>query len=280
MDHAEALELIEQAALEAGGLDRLMAGDTPIAAALAGHLAGCPDCTATLAATRRTIEALRVVAADSPSADLRQRTLALVAAVGRPRGPVSAEAPPRPGEASITEARSAASSREDRGSGRGPRLRVLAMIGAAAVFALLAAGSFVAADLQGQLEQTRVEAAHLRELYTEIEALLQQPEARAVALRSDDGALAGALVVDAASGRIAVLSDDLPVPAAGMEYRCWVELAGQREPVGRMWFQEGLAYWAGAAASVGEWPAGATFGVSLEAIDQPASEPAVLSGEL
>ena len=272
MDHAEALVLIEDAALEPGGLDRLMSGDTPESAALAGHLAGCPECTAALAATRRTAEALLLVAAETPAADLRARTLALVAEVGRPRGGLAdsgAGASAGPEEASARQAP----------AGR-PRRFVLAGLGAAAVFALLAAGSFVAADLQGQVERTRQEAAHLHDLYAEIETLLQQPTARLVALQSEAGKPAGALVLDTASNRIAVLSDDLGPPPSGMEYRCWVEADGQRQAVGRMWFEGGLAYWSGKHEGLAAWPAGASFGVSLEAIDQPASEPAVLSGQL
>jgi hypothetical protein len=274
MDHAEALALIEEAALELGGLDRLMSGDTPESAALAGHLAGCPECTAALAATRRTAEALLLVAAETPAADLRARTLALVAEVGRPRGDVVAEGTGDAGSAGATgpTARRATTA---------PRRRyVLAALGAAAVFALLAAGSFVAADLQGQLERTRQEAAHLHGLYAEIETLLQQPTARLVALQSEAGTPAGALVLDPTSKQIAVLSDDLPPPPAGMEYRCWVEANGQRQPVGRMWFEGGLAYWAGKNEAIAAWPRGASFGVSLEEIDQPASQPAVLSGQL
>ena len=44
MDHNDVRELLEDAAVEPGGLERLMAGDTPNAALVAGHLAGCADC--------------------------------------------------------------------------------------------------------------------------------------------------------------------------------------------------------------------------------------------
>ena len=54
MEHAEALERIEIAAAEPDGLDRLMAGDTADAAAVAGHLAGCPSCAEELVRIRRT----------------------------------------------------------------------------------------------------------------------------------------------------------------------------------------------------------------------------------
>ena len=53
MDHADALERIELAAAEPDGLERLMAGDTPDGAAVAGHLAGCESCQAQLVAIRR-----------------------------------------------------------------------------------------------------------------------------------------------------------------------------------------------------------------------------------
>ena len=42
MDHEETREQLELAALEPGGLERLMAGDTATAQAVAAHLAGCP----------------------------------------------------------------------------------------------------------------------------------------------------------------------------------------------------------------------------------------------
>ena len=44
IDHADVRELLELAAAEPGGLDRLAAGDTVDAAAVAGHLVGCPSC--------------------------------------------------------------------------------------------------------------------------------------------------------------------------------------------------------------------------------------------
>ena len=53
MDHDAAREQLELAAVEPGGLDRLMAGDTPTAQAVAGHLAGCPACTEELGRLQR-----------------------------------------------------------------------------------------------------------------------------------------------------------------------------------------------------------------------------------
>lgn len=271
MDHAEALRLIDEAALEPGGLERLMSGDTAESAALAGHVAGCEECSRELAAAQRIAHALQLVAEETPSPELRARTLALVAAVGRPRSVQAAAA----GEARV----------EPRPSGGLPAVSVrrrfgLVALAAAAAFALLAGGSFVAADLQGQLDRTRQEAAHLRQLYREIEVLLQRPTSRLVALQSESGTAEGSLIVDPGSNRIAVLADELPPPARGMEYRCWVEIAGVRQPIGRMWFDEGLAYWAGTSEGIAAWPSGASFGVSLEPVGEPSSRPAVLFGDL
>ena len=77
MDHAEALELIELAAVEPDGLERLMAGDTPESGAVAGHLAGCPACTAELARIRRTAAIARDVILTAPDPQLRARGSAL-----------------------------------------------------------------------------------------------------------------------------------------------------------------------------------------------------------
>src|SRR5437667_1044378 len=86
MTDDEARELLAGAAVEPGGMERLIAGDTPDAAALAGHLAACPECTEEFDRLRRSATVLRAVIATQPPDDLKERTLAFVAAVGRPRG--------------------------------------------------------------------------------------------------------------------------------------------------------------------------------------------------
>src|SRR4051812_21814620 len=85
MDHAEAREILELAAVEPDGLARLTAGDTPEAAALAGHLAGCAECTQEMARLRRVAGIVRGVVRTTPPPELRERTLAFVRAVGRDR---------------------------------------------------------------------------------------------------------------------------------------------------------------------------------------------------
>src|SRR4051812_21588482 len=86
MDHESTREMLEVAALEPDGLDRLMAGDTATAQAVAGHLAGCPSCTDELIRLQRVSSVIRSVVREMPSPELRERTLATVAAIGVPRG--------------------------------------------------------------------------------------------------------------------------------------------------------------------------------------------------
>ena len=90
MDHNEVREILEDAAIEPGGLERLMAGDTPTASIVAGHLAGCPDCAEELERLRRTVGLIAPAVRAVPPPELRERTLAFVAAVGRPRGGAAA----------------------------------------------------------------------------------------------------------------------------------------------------------------------------------------------
>ena len=86
MDHETTIEAIELAALEPGGLDRLMAGDTETSRAVAAHLAGCESCAAALADVHRDALVIADVVATTPPPELRASTLALVRRSGVPRG--------------------------------------------------------------------------------------------------------------------------------------------------------------------------------------------------
>ena len=94
MDHDEVLEeQLELAAVEPDGLARLVAGDTPDALAVAGHLPGC-DAGRRVPAPRRAAPLLRDVVRTTPPADLRERTLAFVRQHGEPLVSVDAARPP------------------------------------------------------------------------------------------------------------------------------------------------------------------------------------------
>ena len=130
MDHDEVREQLELAATEPAGIDRLMAGDTPLAAAIAAHLAGCSSCTDELDRLRRAAIIIGDAVRTTPPPELRERTLAFVREVGRirdpapevalaPVAPCAAVALPPVAVAAATA--TAASGAASRGSGQSPR---------------------------------------------------------------------------------------------------------------------------------------------------------------
>jgi hypothetical protein len=106
-------------------------------------------------------------------------------------------------------------------------------------------------------------------------------DARRVVLAGTSAGLRGDLIFSPGTSELVVVATGLTPPPAGQEYRCWVEQAGQRERVGKMFFSDDLAYWVGPAPAVQGLVSGATFGVSLVNADGSAvdTEP-VLDGAL
>jgi hypothetical protein len=108
-----------------------------------------------------------------------------------------------------------------------------------------------------------------------------QPDAKRIELASatGDGTNATLLYSPKTSGLV-VVAEKLVPPPAGKEYRCWVEIGGQRQPIGRMFFGGNLAYWVGDVPEVAGLDQSARFGVSLidPASPQTPGQP-VLVGE-
>jgi hypothetical protein len=264
-EHAEARAALEIAAVEPGGLDRLEAGDTAEAVAVAGHLAGCPSCLEELARLRRAETLLRPIVAAAPDPALRERTLAFVRAVGVQHG-AAADAP-----APLAEAPSAAGPAADapvdvatpgrgfrRGGGR--RLAWPGAIAAALVIGL-AGGALVTG--RGAPAGNADPAVALATVSRETAALLATGDAREVALRDAAGTPAGTLVLSPSAGRMTVTATGLAAPAPGTEYRCWVEAGGSRTALGTMWWAGGVAWWGGEVALPADLPPGVLYGVSL-----------------
>jgi hypothetical protein len=91
-----------------------------------------------------------------------------------------------------------------------------------------------------------------------------EPDAQHVTLTgTSDPAADGSLVFSPSTAELVVVAQGLTKPPSGQEYRCWVEVAGQRQKVGRMVFSDKLAYWLGDVPAVSGISSGATFGVSL-----------------
>ena len=272
MDHAEALERIEIAAVEPQGLERLTAGDTPDSAAVAGHLAGCPTCVAELARVRRSSAIAREIVHAQPDPALRERTLAYVRALGRERGrsgggPQGAFVADRP-PALAPFAR--------------PRRRFAWAAGRAAALGVAGALGFAAGGAwpsdQGNRDR---EVALLQDATASAMRIAGQPDARAVTLAATTAGAAGggSLVFSASSGELVMTATGLAPLEAGAEYGCWVEVDGERRRLGRMYWAGNLWAWAGPADGLADLPAGTAFGVALVAAGGGDGQP-VLAGEL
>lgn len=289
MEHVEAREILEVAAVEPGGLDRLVAGDTPQAAALAAHLAGCAECTAEVDRLRRASTLIRGVVAAAPSPELRERTLAYVAAVGRPRGAGSVAsigpspaAPPAP--TPIDRARPAAGSAPATvAAGPGQRrLGLWAASLAAAVVVAVAGTSFLVGTGRDELiAQQGTQIAALSKVTAWTLRIDREPDARQVELAGPSTATTGRLSYSPATTELVVVAEGLPAAPAGMEYRCWIEVDGARQAIGRMFFAGDVAFWVGEASSVAGRDGDATFGVSLApaGTEVPTTDP-VIGGAL
>ena len=278
MDHNEVREQLELAATEPAGIDRLMAGDTPLAAAIAAHLAGCASCTDELDRLRRAAILIGDAVRTTPPPELRERTLAFVRDLGRIRDPVP-EAAPAPVVAAVGAAQVAVTA----AASPAAPVRGLAWVGAIAAAVLIAVAATVfVLDRQSsnQLAAVQQESAGLAHVTAATLALTGEPDAEHVSLAGTDDRW-GRVVYSADKGELAVIASGLTEPAGDREYRCWVEIDGQRVPVGKMFFGGDLAFWAGPVDTIGDLPPGSTFGVSL--VDDAGSdvgEPPVLAGDV
>jgi len=293
MDHAEVRELLELAAVEPNGLDRLMAGDTPDAAAVAAHLAGCAECTAEMAGIRRGSGLIRDVIRTSPPTELRARTLAFVAAVGRDRSasPIAGAGSRAPDAGSPPEAPVAG------GAGvvvpfprRGPSASWLISLAAAVAISVVATGALLNSRFNAELAQRDAALVAQGESVADLAKVSKwslrvsgEDDAQRVTLAaSGGGEAAGTVLLSRSSRELVVVATGLAPPPPGQELRCWLEVDGQRTKIGKMFFGADLAYWVGEVPSLQTVAEGVTFGVSLADASQPADvggDP-VISGQL
>ena len=280
MEHSEVREILEDAAIEPGGLERLMAGDTPTASLVAGHLAGCPDCAAELERLRRSVALIAPVVRDVPPPELRERTLAFVAAVGRPRGlPIDDRVSERT-EAGVPAAMPAAPAAAQPARRVSPLAPILGL--AAALVVAVAGTAFVATSSRdGELRLQAAEIEALGDVARWTLRIDQSADAHRVALASTTGsAVTGQLLYSPTSTELVVVADGLGPPAAGREYKCWVEADGKRSTIGKMFFGGDVAYWVGPVPELAGLGADATFGVSLVDLTTPDApgEPVLTGG--
>ena len=284
MDHDAVREQMELAAVEPDGLERLMAGDTPTAQAVAGHLAGCPACTDELARLQRSAVVVRDAVREMPPADLKARTLAAIRAEGVVRPlPLAAAGATAAGPA-LTPAPEPLQTPVslDRRRRLMPVLGWVATIAAAVVLSVVAASYLVGSRVDDQLAAQSVAIKGLQEITTATLTVTAQPDAEHVALAGvSDPELYGGLTYSPSTSELVVVASGLTQPAAGLEYRCWVEVDGKREKVGKMFFNQDLAFWVGPSPAISGLSTGATFGVSLvDAAGSAVDTAPVLLGEL
>jgi anti-sigma-K factor RskA len=281
MDHAEARELLELAAVEPGGLDRLVAGDTPDAAALAGHLAGCRECTVVLTRLRRDAVVIASVVRSTPPPELRNRTLSYVRQIGRDRS-----SPPATNATAVAGAQPPGPAARRR---RPRRIAVFAGLAAALIAAVAGTGLILGARNQAliaerdaQIERQADVVAALSRVTKATLRVEAEPDARRVELAGGAGTDAtGSILFSPASRELVVVATGLTEPVAGRELRCWIEVDGRRDPVGKMFFGGDLSYWAGPVETLGEVSTSARFGISLvEAAGTSLEGEPILSGEL
>ena len=167
-------------------------------------------------------------------------------------------------------------------SGRAARLLPWVASLAAVIALALAATSFLA--VQGMQQQLAAQDRAIGGLEAVTSASLEitgEPDAERVTLTAADGDTSGTLLFSPTTTRLVVVATGLDHPPAGQEYRCWVEVGGKRENVGRMFFGDDLAFWVGDTPAVSDVEPGTTFGVSLADLDSPALDaPPVIAGEL
>ena len=273
MDHEATREQLELAAVEPSGLDRLMAGDTPVAQAVAGHLAGCPACSDELARLERTSRLVREVVRAMLPADLRDRTFAAVRAGGVQRG-VGGVAPAfAPTTADAVRAVGGVRSRSSLGW--------VGAIAAAVLLSVVGTSVVVSGQMDRRLASQAEAITALEKVTTATLKVTAEPDARRVALAGSDPSMSGSLVFSPSTSELVVVATGLTPPPAGQEYRCWVERDGQRDRVGKMFFSDDLAYWIGPVAAVDGLLSGATFGVSLvDAAGAALDSDPVLDGRL
>jgi hypothetical protein len=280
MDHDATREQLELAATEPGGIDRLIAGDTASAQAVAAHLAGCPACSDELARLERASRLIAATVRQMPPADLRERTLATVRDIGRERGVPRATAGIDPVPTALRPTSTAVPARPS--GSRRAALGWIAAIAAAVVLSVASTSVLVGGRIDQRLAQQSDTIHTLEEITSATLRVSAEPDARHVALAgTSDPGLAGSLVFSPSTSELVVVATGLSEPPAGQEYRCWVERSGQRERVGRMFFSGDLAYWIGPVPAVSGVSGAARFGVSLVAASAAGSDTApVLGGGL
>jgi hypothetical protein len=150
---------------------------------------------------------------------------------------------------------------------RGP----LAWLAAAAALVLVSVGAtafVVSSQDQAATRSVSLELAGLTEVAQWTTRLDALPDVQRVVLTAGASGTAGqaqvgSLIFSPGTRQLVVVADGLSRPPSGKEYRCWVEVAGDRQRLGKMYVSGDLAYWVGDAEALASVAPGSVFGISL-----------------
>ena len=215
-----------------------------------------------------------------PPPELRERTLATVAAIGVPRRD-AAGAPRR----NVRPPRTPPPPRSDNDDARLDRRLIagwVATIAAAVILSVVSTVLIVESRESDRLAAESTSLAALGDATIAALSIAAQPDATLVTLSgTNDPQRDGRLSFSPSTTQLVLVAKGLAQPSPGQEYRAWVEIGGQRQRLGRLTFDDGVAYWSGAAPAVAGLQGSARFGVSLvDAAATGGTPPAVMLGEL
>jgi hypothetical protein len=223
-----------------------------------------------------------------PPPDLRARTLAAIRAEGvlRPLPAVGAgsavDASGSAGADAAPAPTTAPQSIDGHRRRLAPVLGWVAAIAAAVVLSVLATSLIVGSRVDDQLATQAAAIEDLQKITTATLTVTAQPDAEHVALTSQsDPDVYGGVTYSPSTADLVVVASGLTPPPDGLEYRCWVEVGGTRQRVGKMFFNDSLAFWVGPAPAIAGVSSSATFGVSLvDAAGSTVDTDPVLVGQL
>jgi hypothetical protein len=157
----------------------------------------------------------------------------------------------------------------------------VASIAAAVVLSVLATSVIVDQQLSQRLADQERAIRGLEAVTSATIEITGQPDVERVTLAATNDDTSGSLMFSPGTTKLVVVATGLEPPPAGREYRCWVELNGKRESVGRMFFADELAFWVGETPGISGAGPGTTFGVSLSDLEGTSLDaPPVITGEL
>jgi anti-sigma-K factor RskA len=143
-------------------------------------------------------------------------------------------------------------------------------VAAALILAVIGTGFAVNANRDGVVRDQAEEIEALGDVARWTLDVDAQPDAKRIELASSTGdPTTATLLYSPSTSKLVVVADRLAPPPAGKEYRCWVVVDGQRQPIGKMFFGGDLAYWVGDVPEVAGLDQKTTFGVSLIDLASP-----------